>query len=116
MTLTLLAAMELPGTIGFIAELHTLIGGFQEWGSLIIFFGLSILISAAYSMRTIGIFFTGPIKPTMKLLPDLNTTELLASVFLVTCIILLGLLPTSLIELSAATIEQINNQISQRLL
>ncbi len=116
MTLTLLAAMGLPGTIGFIAELHTLIGGFQEWGSLIIFFGLSILISAAYSMRTIGIFFTGPIKPTMKLLPDLNTTELLASVLLVTCIILLGLLPTSLIELSAATIEQINNQISQRLL
>jgi NADH-quinone oxidoreductase subunit M len=116
MTLTLLAAIGLPGTIGFIAELHTLIGGFQEWGSLIIFFGLSILISAAYSMRTIGIFFTGPIKPTMKLLPDLNTTELLASVLLVTCIILLGLLPTSLIELSTATIEQINNQISQRLL
>jgi NADH-quinone oxidoreductase subunit M len=116
MTLTLLAAMGLPGSIGFIAELHALIGGFQEWGGLMIFFSISILISAAYSMRTIGILFTGPVKSPMKLINDLNTTELFASGLLVSFIVLLGLMPTSLIELSAATIEQMNNHIGQRLL
>lgn len=116
MTFTLLAAMGLPGSIGFIAELHALIGGFKEWGGLMIFFSISILISAAYSMRTIGILFTGPVKSPMKLINDLNTTELFASGLLVSFIVLLGLMPTSLIELSAATIEQMNNHIGQRLL
>jgi len=37
MTLTLLAAMGLPGSVGFIAELHTLIGGFQQWSGLMVF-------------------------------------------------------------------------------
>jgi NADH-quinone oxidoreductase subunit M len=52
----------------------------------------------------------------MKLINDLNTTELFASGLLVSFIVLLGLMPTSLIELSAATIEQMNNHIGQRLL
>jgi len=33
MTLTLLAAMGLPGSVGFIAELHALIGGFSNGGA-----------------------------------------------------------------------------------
>ena len=52
MTLTLLAAIGLPGSVGFIAELHTLIGGFSAmsslgWGlGLMMFFSVSILIGA----------------------------------------------------------------------
>jgi NADH-quinone oxidoreductase subunit M len=116
MTLTLLAAMGLPGSIAFVAELNTLIGGFQQWGGLMVFFSLSLLISAAYSMRTIGLLLTGPVKPKMLHIADLNTTELLAAGLLVSCIIIFGLMPTPLIDLSSATISQINNQISQRLL
>jgi NADH-quinone oxidoreductase subunit M len=115
MTLTLLAAMGLPGSVGFIAELHALIGGFQQWGGLMVFFSMSILISAAYAMRTIGLLFTGPVKPQMQQIDDLKTPELLAAGVLVTGIVLFGLLPAPLIELSAATISQMNNQISQRL-
>ena len=116
MTLTLLAAMGLPGSIGFIAELNALIGGFQQWGGLMVFFSLSLLISAAYSMRTISLLLTGPVKPKMLHIADLNTTELLAAGLLVSCTILFGLMPAMLIDLSAATITQINHQISQRLL
>ena len=116
MTLTLLAAMGLPGSIGFIAELNALIGGFQQWGGLMVFFSLSLLISAAYSMRTISLLLTGPVKPKMLHIADLNTTELLAAGLLVSCTILFGLMPAVLIDLSAATITQINHQISQRLL
>ena len=116
MTLTLLAAMGLPGSVGFIAELHLLIGGFLQWGGLMVFFSMSLLISAAYAMRTIGLLFTGPVNPQMQQITDLKTPELLAAGLLVAGIVLFGLLPAPLIELSAATITQINQQISQRLL
>ncbi|MDD2660692.1 MAG: NADH-quinone oxidoreductase subunit M [Methylococcales bacterium] len=116
MTVTLLAAMGLPGLVGFIAGLHAFIGGFQKWGGLMVFFSMSILISAAFAMRTIGLLFTGPVKPQMQLIADLNAPEFLAAGALVAGIVLFGLLPAPLIELSAATIAQINNQISQRLL
>jgi NADH-quinone oxidoreductase subunit M len=77
---------------------------------------MSILISAAYAMRTIGLLFTGPVKPQMQQVADLKTPELLAAGLLVAGIVLFGLLPAPLIDLSAATILQMNNQISLRLL
>ena len=116
-SLALFAAMGLPGTIGFIAELHTLIGGFQQWGGgLMVFFSITVLISAAYSIRTISLLLTGPIKPSMEHLRDLNNREAFAAGLLVTGIIGLGFMPSPLIELSSATINQMINQISQRLL
>lgn len=116
MTLTLLAAMGLPGSIGFVAELHALAGGFQQWGGLMVFFSLSILISAAYAIRTIGLLFTGPVKVQMQAVVDLNKAELLAAGFLVACIVGLGLLPASLIDLSATSITQFNDLIKARAL
>ncbi len=114
-TLTLLAAMGLPGSVGFIAELHTLLGGFQQWGGLMVFFSLSILISAAYAMRTIGLLFTGPVKPQMQAVPDLRPMELLASGVLVGGIVLFGLLPAPLIDVSAVTVSKMVSVIGERL-
>jgi NADH-quinone oxidoreductase subunit M len=115
MTLTLLAAMGLPGSVGFIAELHTLIGGFQQWGGWMVFFSLSILISAAYAMRTIGSLFTGPVRPQMRDIADLKSLELMASGVLVGGIVLFGLLPAPLIELSTATVGKMLAVMGERL-
>ncbi len=115
MTLTLLAAMGLPGSVGFIAELHAVIGGYQQWGGLMVFFSLSILIGSAYAIRTIGLLFTGPVKPRMKEIEDLTPPELLAAGVLVTGIIFFGLLPTPLIDLSSATLSHMSGLISQRI-
>ncbi len=122
MTLTLLAAIGLPGSVGFIAELHTLIGGFSamsslSWGlALMIFFSVSILIGAAYALRTISLLFTGPTKLSMQTLEDLSTPELLAAGILVSGIVLFGLFPAALLDLSATTISQMSSVISQRIL
>ena len=112
MTITLFAAMGLPGTVGFVAELHAFIGGFQEWGFLMIFLGISILISAAYAMRTIGMLFTGPVKPQMRDIEDLRINELIAAGVLVFAIVLFGIWPAPLIDLSMATITQMNDIIN----
>lgn len=114
MILTLFAAMGLPGFVGFIAELHALIGFLQKWQGLAVFFGISILITAAYSIRTLSLLFTGPVKPQMQVLDDLRFSELVASGALVVCIVLLGLLPARWIDLSATTIMQFNNLIKLR--
>lgn len=105
-TLTLLASMGLPGSVGFIAELHTIIGGFQQWGWLMALFSLGILISAAYAMRTIGLLFTGPVKPRMRQIADLQPLEMVVAGILVAGIVVFGLLPAALIELSAPTIAE----------
>lgn len=115
MTITLFAAMGLPGTVGFVAEVHVAIGGFQQWGYLMVFLGLSILISSAYAMRTAGMLFTGPVKPQMREIEDLRIPELLAASLLVAGILFFGLWPSSLIELSAVTIDDLNTIISQRI-
>ncbi len=114
-TLTLLAAMGLPGSVGFIAELHTLLGGFQQWGGWMVFFSLSILISAAYAMRTIGLLFTGPVRPQVLEIADLKPHELMASGILVGGIVLFGLLPASLIDLSSVTVDKMVAVIGERL-
>jgi NADH-quinone oxidoreductase subunit M len=116
MTLTLLAAMGLPGTVGFVAELHALIGGFQVWGALMVLFSVSMLISAAYALRTMGLLFTGAVSAKMQHIPDLKTPELLAASVLLAGILIFGLMPAALIELSAATVAQMHQQISLRLL
>ena len=110
-TIVLLAAMGLPGSVGFIAEFYALLGGFEKWGALMVFFSLSILISAAYSMRTIGLLFTGTTKPAMEKITDLNTHELVAAGILVFSIVFFGLLPASMIDLSLATVTKMNNAI-----
>jgi NADH-quinone oxidoreductase subunit M len=115
-TITLLAAMGMPGTVGAVAELHAMVGGFQQWGGLMVFFSLAILISTAYAIRTIGLLFTGPVKPQMKQIEDLRPQELLALGILVSGIVLFGLLPTALIDLSTATISEMNSLVRLRLL
>ncbi len=116
MTLTLLAAMGLPGTVGFLAEFQILIGGFQQWGSWMVFFSISLLISAAYSIRTIGLLFTGHSNPAMQRIEDLKIREMLAASLLVVSIVGFGLLPTPLIDLSTSTLKHINISIKQRFL
>ena len=115
-SLALLGAMGLPGTFGFIAELHALMGGFQQWGVLMILFSITVLISAAYAMRSINLLLLGPDKTNKYNLTDLNGREQLAVGILVISIIGLGLIPSPVIELSATTINTMINQISQRLL
>lgn len=114
-TLALLAAMGLPGSVGFIAELHALIGGFQQWQGVMVFFSLSILISAAYAMRTLGLLFTGPVKPRMQQVADLRPSELMTAGLLVGAIVWFGLVPSPMIELSTETVTRMLTVIGERL-
>jgi NADH-quinone oxidoreductase subunit M len=102
MTLALLAGMGMPGLAGFVAELHVLIGGFTQWGWLMVLASVGVLLSAAYAVRTIGGLFAGPIRPELAQMPDMRPLELAAAVPLVAGLLLMGLLPAPIVALSSA--------------
>jgi NADH-quinone oxidoreductase subunit M len=104
-SLALLAGMAIPGTAGFIAELHAIIGGFEAWGWTILLISVGMMVTAAYSVRTIGRLFTGPVHSRMRELQDLQPMELTAAGVLATCIILLGIAPRPALELMAKSIS-----------
>jgi NADH-quinone oxidoreductase subunit M len=101
--LAFIAAVGLPGTAGFVAELHTLIGGFQVWGWLMAVTSIGVLVGAAYAVRTVSRLFTGPISPRMRDIPDLTRSELIAASVLTAGTVLIGIFPEPALRLSAAT-------------
>jgi NADH-quinone oxidoreductase subunit M len=114
-TLALLAALGLPGTAGFVAELHTLIGGFERWGWIIVMVSFGVLISAAYAIRTIGRLFTGPVRPEMQGVKDLHSYELAAAGVLVFGILALGFAPAPALELVSASVGKLNASFPQKM-
>jgi len=107
-SLALLAGMAVPGTAGFIAELHAIIGGFEAWGWMILLISVGMMVTAAYSVRTIGRLFTGPVHSRMRDVQDLQPVELTAAGVLATAIILLGIAPRPALELMATSISQLS--------
>lgn len=102
--LAFIAAVGMPGTAGFIAELHALIGGFERWGWWVLALSIGVMISAAYAIRTVGRLFTGPVRASMKDVQDLQNSEMLAAVLLAAGILLLGIFPYLLIQYIQPTV------------
>jgi NADH-quinone oxidoreductase subunit M len=106
MSLALLASMGLPGLAQFVSELHVLIGVFQQWGLWALIAGAGILVTAAYSLRTIGRMFMGPLNPRWAALEDISARELAAIAPLAVLMIALGIFPTAVLNLMTATLAQ----------
>lgn len=106
--LALVGAVGMPGTAGFVAELHALIGGFERWGWLMVLLSIGVLISAAYAIRTVGRMFTGPVRPQMRQVEDLRLQEMVAAGTLSAGILLVGIFPSSTLELMGASVAQLS--------
>jgi NADH-quinone oxidoreductase subunit M len=100
----LLAAIGLPGSAGFIAELHALVGGYQRWGGWVLILCLAMLIGAACSLRVIGRLC---LKGKPMDLPDMTRTEAVAAGLLAACILGLGVWPAPLLDLIAGSVGQV---------
>jgi len=105
-TLAFIAAVGMPGTAGFVAELHALVGGYERWGAWMVLLSLSVVISAAYAVRTVGRLFTGPVSARMLSLPDLNRGEFTAAAVLTAGSLAIGLYPAPLLQLIAASVSR----------
>ena len=106
-SLALLAAMGLPGTAGFVAELHVLVGGFERWGWWVAGLALGVLVGCAYALRTLGRLFTGPVSPRMRAVADLRGIELAAAGLLSCGVLALGVAPAPVLALLQASAAQL---------
>ena len=109
--LAFIAAVGMPGTAGFVAELHALVGGFERWGAWMALLSLTVVISAAYAVRVVGRLFTGAINSQhsarMQGLPDLSRGEFTAAAVLTAGSVVLGFYPAPLLGLIAASVGRI---------
>lgn len=97
----LLAAIGLPGSAGFIAELHALVGGFGRWGGWVALLGLAMLVGAAYSLRVIGRLC---LPGEGGALADMTRTESVGAGLLAAGIVALGVWPAPLLDLVAGSV------------
>jgi NADH-quinone oxidoreductase subunit M len=107
-SLAFVAAVGMPGTASFIAELHAIVGGFERWGWVMVAVSLGVLVSAAYAVRTVGRLFTGPVRGEMLGVPDMTRGELVAASVLAAGIVVLGLVPTPALELISVSVRQLS--------
>ncbi len=98
----LFSAVGLPGSAGFIAELHVLFGSFARWGGWIVLLPLSVLIGAAYSLRVIGRLCLKSEAPMV--LADMTRTEQTGACLLAVGILGLGLWSRPLADLLGGSV------------
>ena len=100
----LLAALGLPASAGFIAELHVLLGAFARWGAWAVLLGMAMLVAAAYGLRVIGrLCLPGP-GPTLA---DMTRAETLAAGLLALLVVAIGIWPAPLLQLAAGSVSRI---------
>ncbi|HLO90242.1 MAG: complex I subunit 4 family protein [Chloroflexota bacterium] len=107
-----LASLGLPGLSGFVAEMTIFVGSFQHTDTfhrvLTIMATASIVVTAVYILRVVGILLLGPIKNDHYLhLTDAKWFEKLSTVTLVVAIAGIGIAPlwlSNMINVSLAPI------------
>jgi len=106
-TIASLASMGLPGFSGFVAELQVLIGAWNASPTLALVSGVGILVTVAYTLRTLlQAFFPEPgvvSAATVTLgnphpIPNITVPERIGAVLLIGTSLLIGLYPRLLLD------------------
>lgn len=105
-----LTSLGLPGFSGFVAEMTVFVGSFQNPDMFsrvaTIVATASIVVTAVYILRAVGISLWGPIKKKeYESLPDATWNEKLAAGILVVSIVIMGTMPLWLSDMIAKTTE-----------
>jgi NADH-quinone oxidoreductase subunit M len=109
MTTSCLASLGLPGLAGFVSEFMCLSGGFTVFKLITIISISGVVITAAYFLIMIQKIFLGPLNERWKDLPDMDKREILSIAPLTFIMILLGIVPSLIINLSNATVIKLIN-------
>ena len=111
-----MANVGLPGTSGFIGEFMTLIGTFKISLPTAFFATTGVILSAAYALWLYRkIVFGALVKPSLQTIKDLTLRECLTLVPLVALTILIGVYPKPVLDISAASVQQLVTNYSHAL-
>jgi NADH-quinone oxidoreductase subunit M len=108
-----MANVGLPGTSGFVGEFMTLIGTFKVSIPTATVATLGVILSAAYALWLYRKVIFGVLtKPSLASIKDLTFRESLTLVPLVALTILFGVYPKPVLDMSAASVQQLVNNYS----
>jgi NADH-quinone oxidoreductase subunit M len=107
-----LASLGLPGLSGFVAEMTIFVGAFQHEDTFHRVFTIvaisSIVVTAVYILRVVGLLLLGPIKKDQYLsIKDADWHEKLAGVVLIASILAIGIAPLWLSDMIYESLEPI---------
>jgi NADH-quinone oxidoreductase subunit M len=112
-----LASLGLPGLSGFVAEMTVFVGAFQHADTfhriVTILVCSSIVVTAVYILRVIGILLYGPIKNSDFLhLRDASWYERISTVTLIIAVAAIGLAPLWLADMIGDSLMPIVNRLT----
>jgi NADH-quinone oxidoreductase subunit M len=103
-----MGSLGLPGLTGFVAEFMVFLGTWknESWWWLVPFTVIGLLITTIYLLRSVQLGFLGPLNPRHLGVRDANWIEKIAMTMLVVAILIFGLKPQLLINLSDPIMQQ----------
>jgi NADH-quinone oxidoreductase subunit M len=105
-----MANVGLPGTSGFVGEFMTLLGTFRVSTATAFFATFGVILSAAYALWLYRkVVFGALVKPSLMTIKDLTLRECLTLFPLVALTILFGIYPKPILDVSAASVQQLVN-------
>ncbi len=105
-----MANVGLPGTSGFVGEFMTLLGTFKVSIPTAFFATTGVILSAAYALWLYRkVIFGELVKPSLMSIKDLTFRECLTLFPLVALTILFGVYPKPVLDMSAASVQQLVN-------
>jgi NADH-quinone oxidoreductase subunit M len=109
MTVGFFAALGLPGLSGFISEAFSFLGAFQveKLRIITIVSSTGIVLTAAYMLWTLQRVFLGGPNEKWKDLPDVDMREMLTLIPLAVIVIVLGIYPSFMLDLTTGTINDL---------
>jgi NADH-quinone oxidoreductase subunit M len=105
-----MANVGLPGTSGFVGEFMTLLGTFKVSITTAFFATFGVILSACYALWLYRkIVFGALTKPSLASVKDMTFRECLILFPLVALTILFGIYPKPVLDMSAASVQQLVN-------
>jgi NADH-quinone oxidoreductase subunit M len=112
----ILASIGLPGTSGFVGEFLVLLGTYQVNATVTTFASLGMVLGAAYALWLYRrVMFGTLLNPKLKLISDLDWKECLVFVPLIFTILLLGIYPLPLLNLTGTSVLHVIDQYKSAL-
>jgi len=111
-----MANVGLPGTSGFIGEFMTLLGTFKVSLPTTFLATTGLILSACYALWLYRkVVFGALVKPSLASMKDLTARECLTLLPLVALTILFGVYPKPVLDMSAASVQQLVTNYSHAL-
>jgi NADH-quinone oxidoreductase subunit M len=108
----IMASVGLPLTNGFIGEFLLLIGVYQHGLVYALLAGLTLILGAAYMLRLFQKTMLGTTNSTTEAFRDIHGSEMIVFAVLIVLIIIIGVHPQPLLNLSEAAVQNLIKQVS----